>query len=365
MKQVTMILLLSIILFTACKKPGCTDPLATNFNAHATQNDNSCQYDTIENHIQGAITEDLTLTNDKIWTLTGRVSVTNGTTLTIEPGTIIKATAGTGANATALLIARGGKINAVGTASNPIIFTSTGDDIQYGQTHGSVLAENVSGLWGGILICGYAPISAPGNIQSMQIEGIPASDGNGLYGGTDDNDNSGILQYVSIRHGGANIGEGNEINGLTLAGVGSETIISDIEVVANQDDGVEFFGGTVNAINVLVWNVGDDCIDVDQGWGGELNNALIVPRPGFGAGTENIVEADGGEGNWNAPFVIENITVISNETEDMHFRADAVGYISLFGDVAIEANVGTAVVVSTLSSGIDQNIFNWTYWYNH
>ena len=216
MKQVTMILLLSIILFTACKKPGCTDPLATNFNAHATQNDNSCQYDTIENHIQGAITEDLTLTNDKIWTLTGRVSVTNGTTLTIEPGTIIKATAGTGANATALLIARGGKINAVGTASNPIIFTSTGDDIQYGQTHGSVLAENVSGLWGGILICGYAPISAPGNIQSMQIEGIPASDGNGLYGGTDDNDNSGILQYVSIRHGGA--GRKATLTILTISG---------------------------------------------------------------------------------------------------------------------------------------------------
>ena len=361
--KIALSILLAIALFS-CKKPGCTDPLATNFNSHATQNDGSCQYDTIENHIQGAITEDLILTNDEIWTLTGRVAVTNGTTLTIEPGTIIKATAGTGANATALLIARGGKINALGTAENPIIFTSVADDIDYGQYHGTTLADNVSGLWGGILICGYAPVSVPGNIESFQIEGIPASDLNGLYGGLDDNDDSGILQYVSIRHGGANIGEGNEINGLTLAGVGANTIIDNVEVVANQDDGIEWFGGTVNVNNVLIWNVGDDCIDVDQGWSGELNNALIVPRPGFGAGTENVVEADGGEGNWNAPFVIENITVISNETEDMHFRADAVGYISLFGDIEIEADLGTAVVVDTLVSGIDHSVFGWTYWFN-
>ena len=85
----------------------------------------------------------------------------------------------------------------------------------------------------------------------MQIEGIPASDLNGLYGGTEATDNSGVLKYISIRHGGANIGEGNEINGLTLGGVGSGTTIENIEIVANDDDGIEWFGGTVNVKNGL------------------------------------------------------------------------------------------------------------------
>ena len=91
-----------------------------------------------------------------------------------------------------------------------------------------------------------------GNVTEFQIEGIPASDANGLYGGNDATDNSGTITYVSIRHGGGEIGEGNEINGLTLAGVGSATTINNIEVVANVDDGIEFFGGTVNASNLLV-----------------------------------------------------------------------------------------------------------------
>lgn len=101
------------------------------------------------------------------------------------------------------------------------------------------------------------------------IEGIPVSEPRGVYGGYDDDDNSGILQYVSIRHGGTNIGEGNEINGLTLGGVGRQSIIDHVEVISNADDGVEVFGGAVNLSNLAVSFCGDDAFDLDQGYHGK------------------------------------------------------------------------------------------------
>ena len=326
-----ILLLLTLTLLMGCKKPGCMDPTALNYNPHATQDDNSCNYTSVENLITGNITENTTLTNDKIWVLSGRVSVVDGVTLTIEPGTIIKGDAGTGANSSCLIIARGGKINAVGTSEQPIIFTSITDDIQYGQNHGSILDPTIRGLWGGVLICGKAPISAPGNTQSFQIEGIPASDLNGLYGGNIDNDDSGIMEYVSIRHGGANIGAGNEINGLTLGGVGSSTILNNIEIVANQDDGIEFFGGKVNISNLLVWNAGDDAIDIDQGFGGSITNSVVV----MGESTDHGLEVDGPEGGINInPFILDYITLIGSSIECFpsgidgeiaDYRAGAIG----------------------------------------
>ncbi|GAK74425.1 hypothetical protein JCM19296_3 [Nonlabens ulvanivorans] len=104
--------------------------------------------DTMENEISGVISTDMTLTNDRIWNLNGRTTVTSGTTLTIEPGTIIKGFAGQGANASVLIIARGAKIEANGTATQPIVFTSTADNIDLGQTTGTNLGQNDRGLWG-------------------------------------------------------------------------------------------------------------------------------------------------------------------------------------------------------------------------
>ncbi len=263
--------------------------------------------DNVDATLSGEINEDLTLTADTIWELDGRVTVTAGNTLTIEPGTIIKAFAGQEANASVLVIARGGKIEANGTADAPIIMTSTADGIELGQTVGT-LNENSRGLWGGLIVLGNAPISEDGDIEATQIEGIPANDTNGLYGGTDAADDSGTISYVSIRHGGTLIGEGNEINGLTLGGVGTGTTIDHVEVVGNVDDGVEFFGGTVNASNLLVWAQGDDGLDIDQAYSGTITNSVVVA----GDISDHALEIDGPEGSLNGAFTIDGLTIIGN-----------------------------------------------------
>ncbi|MEP2773789.1 MAG: hypothetical protein ABJH05_16675 [Fulvivirga sp.] len=247
------------------------------------------------------VTENTTWTADNIYELAGRIAVESGATLTIEAGTVIKGQAGTGSNATALLVARGAKLNAEGTASAPIIFTSVADEIESGMIASPNLDPDLNGLWGGVIILGNAPISA--DAASVQIEGIPPSDANGLYGGSDAADNSGSIRYISIRHGGANIGEGNEINGLTLGGVGTGTTIEYVEVVGNQDDGIECFGGTVDISNALVWNQGDDAYDMDQDYTGTIDNFIFIG----GVDSDHAMELDGPEGAQdNGGFTLRN-----------------------------------------------------------
>ena len=275
--------------------------------------------------VSGMISESTTWTNDNIYVLNQKVVVPSGVVLTIQAGTIIKGTEGTGSLASALIIAQGGKLNAVGTATEPIIFTSINDNIEVGQTAGTNLNETNSGLWGGLIVLGYAPSSFSGDVDVVQIEGIPADDTFGLYGGEDATDNSGVYQYISIRHGGALIGEGNEINGLTLGGVGSGTVIENIEVVANVDDGIEFFGGTVNATNLLVWAQGDDAIDIDQGYSGIIDNAIVI----LGANSDHAFEIDGPEGTATGSFTLRNSTIVGNSVtengEYADYRSKAMG----------------------------------------
>ena len=294
--------------------------------------------------LEGNITENKTLDASKIWLIKGRVSVIDGTTLTIPAGTIIKAASGTGADASTLIVARGGKIIANGTADNPIIMTAAADNIQVGGTYpesGPALNVDTRGLWGGLLILGRAPCSFKSDVTELQIEGIPTSDTNGLYGGSVADDNSGSFQYISIRHGGAEIGEGNEINGLTLGGVGSGTTVNQIEVLGNVDDGIEFFGGTVNATNLLVWGQGDDAIDIDQAYAGTIDGALVV----LTAASDHGFEIDGPEGSAPGRFTLKNATVIGAtddcdaegvDGEMADFRKGATGDILniLFKDFA-------------------------------
>lgn len=280
--------------------------------------------------LSGVLYQDITLYNDVIYVLEGRVTVPNGRTLTIQPGTIIKGAAGVGvgfgANASYLLIARGGTLNAVGTPLQPIIFTSTADSLDCNHPNYPGLANlttSDNGLWGGLIILGNAPISAAAS--AVQVAGIPTTNSNGLYGGTDAADNSGTIAYVSIRHGGTNIGNGNEINGLTLGGVGAGTTIHHIEVVGQQDDGIEFFGGTVNVDDLLVWSPGDDGIDTDQAWAGTLDNFIII----CDSATNHALEIDGPEGALLAGHTVRNGSIkgaLYSELGD--FRQRALGMFS-------------------------------------
>ena len=268
--------------------------------------------------VNGHITSDTTWTNDNIYILNKKVAVQDGATLTIEPGTIIKGSPGTDSMASALVIARGGKLMAEGTASQPIIFTSTSDNITIGQTMGTNLNQNDRGLWGGLLVLGKAPGSFQGDPTEWQIEGIPYENTWGLYGGTSPTDNSGVIKHVSIRHGGAVIGEGNEINGLTLGCVGSGTTIDNVEVVANADDGIEFFGGTVNASNLLVWAQGDDAIDIDQAYSGTIDNVFVQ----FGDTSDHAFEIDGPEGSAAGSFLLQNASIFGNAVTENGEYAD-------------------------------------------
>jgi hypothetical protein len=304
LKILSLLMVAVLIGFTACKEEN-NDPPS----------------DPGDDVISSNISENTTWETGKTYVLGARVSVLDGVTLTIQPGAIIKGQAGTGANATALLVARGGTINAVGTASQPIIFTSVADEIEPGQNASPNLDPDLNGLWGGFLVLGNAPISA--DAVPTQIEGIPPSDQNGLYGGDVEDDNSGKIDYVSIRHGGANIGEGNEINGLTLGGVGNETMISNVEVVANQDDGIEWFGGTVSVTNALIWNPGDDAVDTDQAWAGTLTNFIVIA----GGDTDHGLEIDGPEGTLIDGHTVQNGSIKGDgeNTELGDFRDGARG----------------------------------------
>lgn len=231
----------------------------------------------------GSGTGTVTWTKENEYILEGFVFVNDGQVLTIEPGTVVRFRSGQAENASALIVARGGKIIAEGTQDDPIIFTSENDDLQ-----GSV-ARNERGLWGGLIILGNAPLNV--SEGEARIEGIPYFESRGNYGGGDEDDDSGVLRYVSIRHGGTNIGEGNEINGLTLGGVGNKTEIDFVEIISNEDDGVEIFGGTVNLKHMVVSGCGDDAFDYDLGWSGNGQFCLGIENDFVG---DNLIEAGGG-----------------------------------------------------------------------
>jgi hypothetical protein len=177
-----------------------------------------------------------------------------------------------------------------------------------------------------LIILGSAPTNNPSN--DYRVEGIPdQNDYPAQYGGTDAKDNSGVLEYVSIRHGGSDIGSGNEINGLTLGAVGNGTKINNIEVISNKDDGVEWFGGTVNTKHLFVAYCGDDAYDYDEGFQGKGQFWTAIQAVGTGG---RLGEHDsGGDGEGTKPFskpVIYNTTFVGNGSETLiTFRDDAGG----------------------------------------
>ena len=286
----------------------------------------------------GTITTNERWTADNIYVLNGKVVVDEGVTLTIDAGTIIKGAQGQGSLASALVVDQGGKVEANGTATQPIIMTSILDQIQPGQINSPNLTINDTGLWGGLIILGRAPISVSGDVETAQIEGIPATDPFGQYGGTIANDNSGIYRYISVRHGGITIGSDNEINGITMGGVGSATIMENLEVVANQDDGFEWFGGTVNGSNLITYGHGDDGFDADQAWSGTVTNGLVIQTTESGSA----LELDGPEGSaaTEAGYTFNNVTLVGAPSTNAFIADCRDGLIANLNNVLVY-NFGT------------------------
>jgi hypothetical protein len=249
--------------------------------------------------VKGDIAASTKWTADKIYFLKGTVYVTSGATLTIEPGTIIK---GDKATKGALVISRGGKIIADGTVDKPIVFTSA-------QPAGA----RREGDWGGLVLLGKAPVNQGTDIS---IEGI-ADDGSGKgkYGGTDANDNSGILRYVRVEFAGIPLSPDNEINGVTFGGVGAGTTIDYVQVYRSGDDSFEWFGGTVNAKHLIAIDGWDDDFDTDFGYSGKIQFAvgqrLIVTADQSGSnGFESDNDGSGSNLTPKTSAVFSNMTVI-------------------------------------------------------
>lgn len=255
-----------------------------------------------EEVISGYITTDKTLTRDNIYLLTGFVYVTSGATLTIESGTLIKCDKGTKA---ALIITRGAKIMALGTETEPIIFTS----------NGPVNFRNY-GDWGGIILLGKASINQAGG-EAIIEGGIDDGQGNGTYGGgltPDDNDNSGVMQYVRIEFPGIAFQPNSEINGLTFGGVGRGTTIDHIQVSYSGDDSFEWFGGTVNCKNLIAFRGVDDDFDTDNGYSGRLQflYGLRDPLIADVSGSNGFESDNDATGSLNVPkthAIFSNVTI--------------------------------------------------------
>ncbi|HKR06443.1 MAG TPA: hypothetical protein VJY62_17550 [Bacteroidia bacterium] len=285
----------------------------------------------------GALDGELTAANtiftcDKTWILDKKIYVPNGKTLTIQPGTVIKGNTGTAANATALTVEVGGKIFASGTEHCQIVFTAAADNL-----NGSFpIASN--GQWGGVCIAGKASnnltLAANGPFQPGvgdgklcvadgigTFEGFASSNSKDQFGVTpasfDDNDNSGILRYVSIRHAGAILQVGGELNGLSLGSVGRGTTIDHVEIVSCADDGIEIWGGTVNLKHITMLFGNDDNLDWDDGWRGKAQFVFVLKTDNTASvDSDNGMECDADDQKSNllprSHPVIFNATMIGN-----------------------------------------------------
>lgn len=309
------------------------------------------------------------LTCDKTYLLDNKIYVAAGKTLTIQPGTVIKgAPTGTAAAANAILVNRDGKIFASGTESCPIIFTAQADPLD-----GTYALTN-KGIWGGIVILGKAKnnlttaanYSAAGTIGFQGttgsgvdggdgvgfIEGFTAADARNLYGmppgQEDDNDNSGVMRYVSIRHAGATVGANNELNGLTLGSVGRGTTIENIEVISNDDDGIEPFGGTVNMKYLTLMFNNDDNFDYDHGYTGKVQFILSVKLDAATfTGGDSGLEIDGDDNKGNPTLLsrptIYNSTFIGNGSNVNATNGTSGGPFAINAKEKVEGSIYSSI----------------------
>ncbi|MGE4488723.1 MAG: hypothetical protein AB7E95_04155 [Kiritimatiellales bacterium] len=281
--------------------------------------------------ISSDITSSTTWVSTNVYELNGQIYVDSGATLTIEAGTLVQTPTNYQGS---LAVCRGAKIYVNGTEDNPVIMTSSEDTL--------TSWHEGCNEWGNLTLMGNALISGshykgaivddngtpntkyPTGLNQKQMEGLTAASTDPedvakvLYGGADDDDDSGSIHYLSLRYGGKVVGLANELNGLSMGGIGRETDVDHVEIMNNVDDGIETWGGTVNYKYISIWNIGDDSFDIDEGWRGKAQFGLIVQgysvdaAQGSGVG-DNCFETDGAEQSDAQPVTtakIANFTVI-------------------------------------------------------
>lgn len=279
-KLFSMALLAGMILFAACSDD------ETNNNG-----DNGIADGTT---LSGTITEDVTLKAGNTYKLSGAYTVEEGATLNIEQG--VKIVSVYDDNVDYILIKQGGKINAKGTANAPIVMTSEKEE---------------AGAWGGIHICGRAHTNAEGGKGSSEIGGAE-------YGGNDDKDNSGTLQYVRLEYTGYAFDEEHEANGISFYGVGNGTTVDHCVAYKGSDDGFEFFGGSVNVSNMVVISCSDDSFDWTEGWNGTATDLVAYQEAEatLGYDCDCLIEADNNENNYSAAPIahptLKNLILVGN-----------------------------------------------------
>ncbi len=257
--------------------------------------------------LTGVIKKNLVLTTGNVYTMNGLVYIESGFSITIQPGVIIQGAKGTNSS---LIIKRGAKIFAEGSRTQPIVFTSSAPE-----------GQKRIGDWGGVILLGKATNNGSYNGVPgvMEIEGgINNAQGDGLHGGNDDNDNSGIMKYVRIEFGGYPFQPDKEINGMTFGSVGRGTTIDYIQVLYINDDAFEWFGGTVNCKHLISYRNLDDDFDTDAGFRGNIQFAIAIRDTSIAdatpGGASNGFESDNdGSGTSTAPFtapVFSNVTLI-------------------------------------------------------
>ncbi len=264
--------------------------------------------------LQGELTEDVTLTKDGIYYLSGGYHILDGVTLTIEEGVTIVAIDDDIVDY--ILTEQGGMIDAEGTESNPIVMTSELEE---------------PGAWGGIHICGKAPINVTGTTSLSEI-------GDATYGGNEPADNSGILRYIRIEYAGYAFSEEKEANGFTFYGVGSGTTVEYCQAYRGSDDGYEWFGGTVNVKHIISTDNSDDSFDWTQGWTGkgQFMVALQTEESTLGYECDCLMECDNNDKNNElTPIscpILSNITLIGNNSTTTHrgIRLRAGTHVKLY-----------------------------------
>lgn len=286
------------------------------------------------------ITSDVTLEAGKEYKLNGGIHVKSGATLTIPEGVTIVAQYDD--NVDYILVEQGAKINAQGTASNPIVMTST---------------KKEYGAWGGIHICGYAHTNAEGGTGKSEI-------GNAPYGGNNDADNSGVLKYIRLEYTGYAFDEEHEANGVSFYGVGNGTTVEHLQAYKGSDDGFEFFGGSVNVKYLVSTSCSDDSFDWTEGWNGKAQFLVAYQEKesSLGYNCDCLMECDNnGNNNAATPIahpVITNATLIGNGSDSQGVRLRAGTEVELYNSIiegkTLPLTVETEGTENALKDGVSK-----------